>query len=79
MGGKDSAVGNFAERVVKGQAIVLHALMNDLQGGKCTVPLIKVVDAYRKSECPQCLDATHAQHQFLANSGAVIAAIQAGC
>ena len=38
---------------------------------------IQVIDARVNTQCMQCLDSADSQHQFLTNSGPLVAAVQA--
>ena len=76
MGGKDRVLGNFADRVVERQAVVLHPLANPFERGKDAVSFVQMINAGHDSQGGQCFDPAHAQHQLLADARAVIAAVQ---
>ena len=74
--GEDGVLGHFAQRVVEAQAVVLHPLANGFQRGERAVPFVQVIDARRDAQGLQRPDAADAQHQFLADAGAVVAAVE---
>ncbi len=77
VGGEDGPLGDLAEGLVETQAVVFHPLAGGFERGERTVPFIQMIDAGRDSQCPQGADAAHAGHHLLADTGAVVAAIEA--
>ncbi len=73
--GEDAPLRHFAQGVVKAEAVFVHPLADCFQRGEGAVTLVEVVDSRRDSQCPQRPHAPHAQYQFLANPGAMVAAV----
>ena len=77
VGGEDGVLGDFAERFVERQAVVGHPLANHFERSECAVAFVEVVDARRDAQRAERLDAADAEHQFLADAGADVAAVEA--
>ncbi len=74
--GEDRVLGDFAQGVVEAQAVVVHPLANRFERGERAVPFVQVIDARRDAQRPQRSHAADAEHQLLANSRAMVAAVQ---
>ena len=77
VGGEDGVMGDFAEGFVEREAVVGHALANDFERGEGAVAFVQVVDARHDAERAKRFDAADAEHEFLADAGAHVAAVEA--
>ncbi len=74
--GEDRPLGDVAQGRVKAHPVVLHPVADGFQNGEGTVAFVEVIDAGQDSQGLQRPDAAHAGHQFLADAGAVVAAVE---
>ncbi len=74
--GEDGMLGHVPQGFVEAEPVVLHPLANGFQRGEYTVPFVQMIHPRRDAQRRQRLHAADAQHQFLANTGAMVAAVQ---
>ena len=76
MRGEDGVLGHFAQGIVEAEAVVFHPLANDFERGKHAVTFVQMVHAGRDAQGRQGANAADAQHQLLANAGAMVSAVE---
>ena len=76
VGCEDGVLSHIAESIVEAHPVVFHTLTNSLERSKCTVSLVKVVDAWRDSQSLQGPDTADSRDQLLANTCSVVATIE---
>src|SRR4029077_8329193 len=76
---KDDFAGDARNGTVEIQAFLLHAASNRFEDGKPAVPFVQVQNAWCDAHRLQGAEAAQAEQQFLADSKAAIAAIEARC
>ena len=76
--GEDGVLGHLAQGGVEAHAVVLHPRADGLERGERAVAFVEMIDARRDAQGLQRPHAAHAGHQFLADAGAVVAAVEPG-
>ena len=75
---KTVSLGHLAQRRVEAHAVVLHPRADGFQRGERAVAFVEVIHARRDAQGLQRPHAAHAGHQFLADAGAIVAAVEPG-